>query len=83
MEWLIGLVAVVAIFIILPTTLSGHITQNARHKRDKEVEKLQLQKEMLALEVEKEKRSSCGLRPRTSTTTGPWTRTSCGSSISV
>jgi hypothetical protein len=54
MEWIVGMMAVVGLFIVLPATLINAISQNSKHKRDTEVEKMRLQKEILALEIEKQ-----------------------------
>ena len=50
-----GILAVIALFIILPSTLLSSVMKNIKHKREMELEKLKYQKEMLALEIEKQK----------------------------
>jgi len=54
-EWIIGLMAVIGIFIVLPKTLFRFIGDQARHKRETELEKLKYQKEILELELEKQR----------------------------
>jgi cell shape-determining protein MreC len=49
-----GIVAIVALFIVLPRTILKFVGDNTRHRREKEVEKLKYQKEILELEIEKE-----------------------------
>ena len=54
-EWIIGLAAVVGIFIVIPKTLFRFIGEQGRHKRETDVEKLKYQKEILELELEKQR----------------------------
>ena len=54
-EWIIGLMAVIGIFIVLPKTLFRFIGDQNRHKRETELEKLRYQKEILELEIEKQR----------------------------
>jgi hypothetical protein len=49
-----GIVAIVSLFVILPAILIPILGSNAKHKREKDVEKLRYQKEILELEIEKE-----------------------------
>ena len=53
--WIIGLVAVVGIFIVLPKILFRFIGEQGKHKREFEVEKLKFQKEILEMELEKQR----------------------------
>ena len=50
-----GVMAIIALFIVLPKTISSHISTNNKHKRDTEIEKLKYQKEILELELEKQR----------------------------
>jgi hypothetical protein len=54
-EGLAGVVAIAAIFVILPKTILSFIQKNADHKREIELEKLRYQKEMMELELEKQR----------------------------
>jgi len=54
-EWLIGLAAVVGIFIVLPKTIFRFITDERKHTREMEVVKLKYQKEILELELQKQR----------------------------
>jgi hypothetical protein len=54
MEVAIGIIAIVALFIVLPRTILSFVSRNVEHKRDKDVEKLKYQKEIQELEIEKE-----------------------------
>ena len=54
-DWIIGLAAVVGIFIVLPKTLFRFIGEQGKHKRETELEKLRYQKEILELEIEKQR----------------------------
>ncbi|GHU17744.1 hypothetical protein FACS1894163_09040 [Spirochaetia bacterium] len=54
MEVAAGIIAIVALFIVLPRTILTFVDRNVRHKRETEVEKLKYQKEILELELEKE-----------------------------
>ena len=54
-EWIIGLMAVIGIFIVLPKTLFRFIGEQGKHKRETEMEKLRYQKEILELELEKQR----------------------------
>ena len=55
LEWIIGLMAVIGIFIVLPKTIFQFIGDQAKHKSEIEVEKLKYQKEILELELEKQR----------------------------
>ena len=50
-----GVLAVAAIFIILPSIIINSAQKNSRHKREIELEKLKYQKEMMELEIEKQR----------------------------
>ena len=54
-EWIIGLAAVVGIFFVVPKTIFQFIGEQAKHKRETEIEKLRYQKEILELEIEKQR----------------------------
>jgi cell shape-determining protein MreC len=54
-EWIVGLVAVVGIFIVLPKTFFRFIGDHNKHKRETDLEKLKYQKEILELELEKQR----------------------------
>ena len=54
-DWLVAFIAVVGIFIVLPKTILGFISDQNKHKREMEVEKLRYQKEILELELEKQR----------------------------
>ena len=47
-----GILAIIAIFIVLPKTIFSFISKNNKEKRDTELEKLRYQKEILQLEVD-------------------------------
>ena len=49
-----GILAVVAIFVILPKTILDFIGKTVKHKRETELEKIRYQKEILELEVAKQ-----------------------------
>jgi spore coat polysaccharide biosynthesis predicted glycosyltransferase SpsG len=49
-----GIVAIVALFIVLPSMIITAVRKNSRHKREVELEKLKYQKEILELEIEKQ-----------------------------
>ncbi|GHV53131.1 hypothetical protein AGMMS49579_11420 [Spirochaetia bacterium] len=49
-----GIIAIVALFIILPKTLASFISKNVKQKRETELEKMKYQKEILELEVQKQ-----------------------------
>jgi cell shape-determining protein MreC len=49
-----GILAVVAIFVILPKTVLDFIGKTLKHKRETELEKIHCQKEILELEVAKQ-----------------------------
>ena len=55
MEWVIGLMAAIGIFIILPKHIFRFINDQNKHKREMELEKLRYQKEILELELEKQR----------------------------
>ena len=50
-----GILAVIALFIVIPSTIIGAVRKNSRHKREIELEKLKYQKELMELEIEKQK----------------------------
>ena len=50
-----GILAIIALFIILPTTIITSVRKNSMHKRQIELEKLKYQKEMMELELEKQR----------------------------
>jgi len=50
-----GILAIIALFIIIPTTLITNIRKNTIHKRQIELEKMKYQKEILELELEKQR----------------------------
>jgi len=54
-DWIIGLMAVIGVFIVLPKTIFQFVGSQNRHKREMEVEKLKYQKEILELELEKQR----------------------------
>ena len=54
-EWIIGLMAVIGIFFILPKYIFRFVGDQNKHKREMEVEKLRYQKEILELEIEKQR----------------------------
>jgi cell shape-determining protein MreC len=51
-----GSIAIVSVFVGLPAIVFAFIYKNTRNKREKEIEKLKYQKELLELEIEKENR---------------------------
>ena len=53
-EGLTGIIAIVALFIILPKTIASFISKNIKHKREVELEKMKYQKEILELEIQKQ-----------------------------
>ena len=55
MEWVIGLMAVIGIFIVLPKHIFRFVGDQNKHKREIELEKLKCQKEVLELELEKQR----------------------------
>ena len=54
LDWLIPALAMIGIFIVLPKTIFQFIGDQAKHKREIEVEKLKYQKEILELELQKQ-----------------------------
>ena len=54
-DWIIGLMAVIGIFIVLPKTILQFIGEQGKHTRETEVEKLRYQKEILELEIQKQR----------------------------
>ena len=50
-----GILAVIALLVILPTSIIGAIRKDIRHKREIELQKLKFQKEMLELDIEKQR----------------------------
>lgn len=50
-----GVLTIIALFVILPTTLISSKRKDSRHKREIELQKLKFQKEMLELEIEKQR----------------------------
>ena len=53
-EGVTGIIAIVALFIILPKTIASFISNNIKHKREAELEKMKYQKEILELEIQKQ-----------------------------
>jgi hypothetical protein len=51
-----GSIAILSLFVGLPALLFTFIHKNTKNKREKEIEKLKYQKEILELEIEKENR---------------------------
>jgi chaperonin cofactor prefoldin len=51
---LTGIIAILSLFVGLPAITLGFIYKNVKNKREKEIEKLKYQKEILELEIEKE-----------------------------
>ena len=51
---ILGGISVLSLFVGLPAILFTFIHKNAKNKREKEIEKLKYQKEILELEIEKE-----------------------------
>ena len=51
-----GSIAVLSLFVGLPAITFAFLYKTARNKREKEIEKLKYQKELLELEIEKENR---------------------------
>jgi hypothetical protein len=49
-----GILAIVALFIVLPSMIISAVRKNSRHKREIELEKLKYQKEIMELEIEKQ-----------------------------
>jgi hypothetical protein len=49
-----GSIAILSLFVGLPAILFTFIHKNMKNKREKEIEKLKYQKEILELEIEKE-----------------------------
>ena len=50
-----GIVAIIALFIVLPKTVLSFISKNNTHKRESELEKIRYQKAILELELEKQR----------------------------
>ncbi|MCL2831950.1 MAG: hypothetical protein FWD78_02160 [Treponema sp.] len=50
----IAIVAIIALFIILPTTIINSARKNSINKRQTDLEKLKYQKEILELELQKQ-----------------------------
>ena len=50
-----GIVAIIALFIILPKTILSFISKNNTLKKEAELEKLKYQKEILELELQKQR----------------------------
>ena len=55
MEWVIGLMAAIGLFIVLPKYIFRFIGDRDKHRRDTELKRLQYQKEILELEIEKQR----------------------------
>ena len=55
LDWIIPALAMIGIFIVLPKTIFRFIGDQAKHKREMEVDKLKYQKEILELELEKQR----------------------------
>jgi hypothetical protein len=49
-----GSVAVASLFVALPAVVCSFIYKNTKNKREKEIERLKYQKEILELEIEKQ-----------------------------
>jgi hypothetical protein len=49
-----GSIAILSLFVGLPAIVFTFIHKNVKNKREKEIEKLKYQKEILELEIEKE-----------------------------
>jgi cell shape-determining protein MreC len=54
LEGATGIIAIVALFIILPKTIVSFIGKNIKQKREVELEKIKYQKEILELEIQKQ-----------------------------
>ena len=54
METAIGILAIVAIFIILPKTILDFVRKTSSRKKEAELEKMRYQKEILELEIQKQ-----------------------------
>ena len=54
-EGAIGIMAVIAILIVLPKNILSFVSKNNAHKKEFEIEKLKYKKEILELELEKQK----------------------------
>jgi len=54
LEGATGIIAIVAIFVILPQAIIKAVQKNSMHKRQIELEKLKYQKEIIELEIEKQ-----------------------------
>jgi hypothetical protein len=50
-----GILAIIAIFIILPKTIISFVSNESKHKREMELAKMKYQKEILELELEKQR----------------------------
>ena len=50
-----GIFAIIALFVILPKTILSFISNNRKHAREIELEKIKYQKEILQLELEKQR----------------------------
>ena len=50
-----GILAVIGLFIVLPTTILDFIRKNNAQKRETELKKLEYQKAILELELEKQR----------------------------
>ena len=53
--WIVPALAIIGIFIVFPKTILQFIGDQAKHKREMELEKLRYQKEILELELEKQR----------------------------
>ena len=53
--WIVPALAILGIFIVLPKTIFQFVGEQAKHKREMEVEKLKYQKEIMELELEKQR----------------------------
>jgi hypothetical protein len=51
-----GSIAILSVFVGLPAITLSFIYKNIKNKREKEIEKLKYQKELVELEIEKENR---------------------------
>jgi hypothetical protein len=51
---IVGSISILSLFVGLPTIVFTFIHKNMKNKREKEIERLKYQKEILELEIEKE-----------------------------
>jgi cell shape-determining protein MreC len=55
LEGIAGIIAIVSIFVVLPKTIFTFIGKRNKYKREAELEKIRYQKEILEMEIEKQK----------------------------